>query len=266
MPKRLLDSTLLTKLSTKVRKSEKYIREQISLRASHEGISSQAYFVKWLNEEKIPCAIYQRSLSDSVKNEIRAKPPQNTSAKIGNSRAQKIQRTERIFKIKELNIQENPPILPNNLIKEAHNNTEVYQALYIFENSVRNFIASVLKKNYGDDWWSVNRVVNDDIRNRVQTRMQEEKINPFHGNRGVHEIFYTDFSELSSIIQNNAISFNPFFKGMKGKTSFLTRRLDELAMSRNAIAHMSPLKRGDRDRFLLYFKDWYNQLTVIKIG
>ncbi|MFX0066233.1 MAG: hypothetical protein ACFFC7_29065 [Candidatus Hermodarchaeota archaeon] len=85
-------------------------------------------------------------------------------------------------------------------------------------------------------------------------------MNRWHAARGEHEIHYTDFSDLSTIIKNCAGDFNHYFKGLKGKTLWLTQKLDELALSRNNIAHACPLERRDRERFLLYFTDWYEQL------
>jgi len=262
MPKRLYNPTLLRKLAKKIGKPEQYIREQISKRA--RAVSPIAYFVYWLTKEDIPSVVYQRSLSDSIKNEIRVLLQQNQTLKIkSTTTAQKIRRAEKIFKIKELNIQAKLPLLPNDLIKDAHGNAEIYQALFIFENSVRYFIEKALEKKCGKNWWNANGIINNDIKQKVRQRLQDEKINAFHGKRGVHEIFYTDFAELATIIKNNAGIFNPLFTGIKGRTSFLTQKLEELAISRNTLAHTCPLKKKDRDRFLLYFQDWYEELNVI---
>lgn len=261
MPKRLYDTVLLQKLAKKIGKSEKYIREQISRRA--KGFSPAAYFVYWLTKAGVPSVVYQRSLSDSIKDETRTLLQQNQPSKIKTTTAQKIRYAKKIFKIKELDIQAKPPLLPNNLISDAHGNAEVYQALFIFENSIRYFIISVLEKKYGKNWWNTDNIVNNDIKQKVCQRLEDETINAFHSRRGVHEIFYTDFTELSTIIKNNAGVFNPLFAGIKGRVSFLTQKLEELAMSRNTIAHTCPLKKKDRDRFLLYFQDWYDQIDII---
>ncbi|MEX0917183.1 MAG: Swt1 family HEPN domain-containing protein [Candidatus Paceibacterota bacterium] len=262
MAKTLYNPKLLEKLAKKLGKSEQYVREQISKRA--KGYSPVAYFVYWLTTEGIRSTVYQRSLSNSIKSEIQSllQNNQKPTATTSNTK-QKIQRAEKTFKIKALSIKAKSPLLEHQVVKEAHESAETYQALFIFENSVRNFIIKVLEKKHGKNWWNVNGVVNGEIKQKVQQRQQDEKINSFHGKRGVHDIFYTDFSELATIIKNNAGTFNSLFSGMKGKTSFLTQKLEELAMSRNNLAHTCPLKKKDRDRFLLYFQDWYDQLDTI---
>lgn len=263
MRKLVYDPALLKKLAKRIGKSEKYVREQISKRA-RGGHSPTAYFVYWLTKENIPSTVYQRTLSDSTKSEIRTLLQQESTQRVKpTTTAQKIRRAERTFKIEELSIQAKTPILTNDSIKNAHENAEIYQALFIFENSIRSFILNVLEKNHGKNWWTTGTIVNHDIKQKVLQRLQDEKINTFHGKRGVHEIFYTDFSELATIIKNNAGVFNPLFSGIKGKTSFLTQKLVELAVSRNTVAHTCPLKKKDRKRFLLYFQDWYEQLDII---
>ncbi len=262
MAKVLYNPSLLKKLSGKIGKSEKYTREQITKRA--KGYSPVAYFIYWLSKENIHSAIYQRSLSDNIKSDVQKLLYQNQSTKLEHhSISRKVNRTEKVVQIKEPNVQAKPSLLSATIIKDAGENAKIYPTLYLFENSTRCFIKNVLERKYGENWWNITSVVNNDIKQKVSQRLQDEKINSFHGKRGVHEIFYTDFSELATIVKNNAGIFNPLFSGIKGKTSFLTQKLEELAMSRNTIAHTCPLKKKDKDRFFLYFQDWYDQLDII---
>jgi hypothetical protein len=258
MRKSRLSPGLLVKLSKKTGKSEKYLREQISTRANRNGVSSEAYFVYWLTKEKIHCAVYQRSLSNNIRNEIRGLIDKEIASSRTPSRRQKIQSVAKVFRIKRLKIKPKPTLSCQKLIKNAQENAELYPALFIFENSVRNFVRKVLEKKYGERWWK-NRV-SKDIKKRVEQRIQTEKMNKWHGARGGSKIYYTDFSDLSTIIKNNAGVFNNYFKGIRGKTNWLTQKLDELALSRHNIAHVCPLQTRDRQRFLLYFKDWYDQI------
>lgn len=66
-----LDPKLLKKLTEKLRKKEKYIREQISIRAGRLGISSEAFLIIWAKKEGIGTALYQRKLSPSIQSEVR---------------------------------------------------------------------------------------------------------------------------------------------------------------------------------------------------
>lgn len=263
MSKLRLDFKLLKKLGDKTGKSVKYLREQISRQAAKHGVRSEAYFVYWLNKENISNAVYQRSLSDNIRNEARdllkkERPvfPQPTT-----TRKQRIRVIEKTFEIQNLKIKAKPDLIPQELINKAQQNTEVYPALFIFENSIRNFIQKILERRYGKKWWE--NKVNKHTKESVEQRMKSEIMNPWHGHRGAHEIHYADFSELAVIIRNNAVDFNPYFKRIKGKMFWLTQKLDELAMSRNNIAHVSPLRKRDRERFLLYFQDWYEQVDIL---
>lgn len=67
-----LDPELLKKLAAKTKKSIKYIREQIAKRATRNSVSSEAYFLHWLKEEKIGFLRYKRSLSVDIQNEARS--------------------------------------------------------------------------------------------------------------------------------------------------------------------------------------------------
>lgn len=260
---KIYPSELLKKLSEKIGKSEKYVREQITKRA--RGRSPEAYFVFWLNEEGIKSTLYQRQLSDSIRGEIQAMFNSEAlkGAKPGSPKGKIINNVEKQLSLSKLTISPKSPFIPQDIIKEAYDNAVIYQVLYIFENSVRKFIIKVLSDKYGENWWNSNNVINTEIKSKVVTRLRDEKINSFHGKRGVHEIFYTDFSELATIVKNNANVFNKYFLGVKGKTSFLVQRLEELSISRNTIAHTCPLKRTDRDRFINYFTDWYKQIDGI---
>ncbi len=68
---RRLDPKLLEKLAKKIGKPVKYTREQNSKRATRTGVSSEAYFLHWLKEEKIGFQTYKRSLPTDVQNEAR---------------------------------------------------------------------------------------------------------------------------------------------------------------------------------------------------
>jgi hypothetical protein len=68
---RRLDQKLLERLAQKIGKSVMYTREQNSKRATRAGVSSEAYFLHWLKEEKIGFQKYKRSLSNDIQNEAR---------------------------------------------------------------------------------------------------------------------------------------------------------------------------------------------------
>lgn len=271
MPNQILDRKLLSKLAKKLGKSEKYIGEQVSKRAARESMFPAAYFVCWLNKEKIPCSVYLRRLPEPVQNQIRERLLREKSN--GSQRVTPGASTNGASRVptkKGYGIDITPcaPLIDPGLIKSAQANAEIYPFLFVFENSIRRFISSVLGKKYGENWWTSSStsgvpLVKKEIKDKVEDRKNDEGINRFHGGRGSHEIFYTDFSELASILKNNAGDFNKYFQGVKGKLGFLTQKLDELAISRNAVAHMGSLTKKDRGRLLLYTEDWRGMLDGI---
>ena len=260
MPQHRYDPELLRKLAGKLRKQEEYIREQISKRAANHIVSPEAYFVHWLMNEKIGAEKYRRPLSQEIKQEIRDLRKEAEPAKKNTLRVSRKGTT--CLQVKELTIGPKDPFLPRSLIRAAHGNAEVYPALFLFENSLRNFIEVQLSSKYRSNWWE--KRVRKETRNKVEGRIRKEEMNKWHGGRGaIHPIFYTDFSDLSNILKANVNIFGPLFKETTGGLNWLTQKLDELYLSRNNIAHSAPLKGEDRKRLLLYFRDWYRQLDTL---
>lgn len=71
MGKQRLDPKLLAKLARRLRKKPQYVREQISRRASRDGISSEAALVARCNEHGIGTAAYLNRLPVNVRDQVR---------------------------------------------------------------------------------------------------------------------------------------------------------------------------------------------------
>ena len=71
MPKTRLDQNLLKKLARKTGKTEKYLREQISIRAGKLGVSSEAFLILWAKKEGIGTGVYQRKMLPHIQSEVR---------------------------------------------------------------------------------------------------------------------------------------------------------------------------------------------------
>jgi hypothetical protein len=141
-------------------------------------------------------------------------------------------------------------LLSTSVAGDAQRMASVYPKLYIFENSIRTVVVRVLKSKYGTDWW-VKRVPTG-IQKTVTARKSAESKTPWHGKRGTHEIYYSNFGDLRDIIVKNWSDFQPIFL----KQPWITQRLEELEPPRNIIAHNNPLSRHEEDRIDLYFNDW----------
>jgi hypothetical protein len=66
-----LDQHILEKLAKGIGKPEKYVREQISKRASRLGVSSEAAEILWARELHIPTARFQRNLPEPIQVQVR---------------------------------------------------------------------------------------------------------------------------------------------------------------------------------------------------
>ena len=154
------------------------------------------------------------------------------------------------------------PLLPPSVAEDARRMAEAYLYLYIFENSVRNFIQIVMEKEHGKDWWDQH--VGRGVKQEVGARIREEERNAWHGKRGSHRIHYSNIGDLIKIVKTNPATFAPFFTGLKGAIGWLEIRLDEIQLSRHAVAHHRPLRKKDIDGIKRYFEQWQAQLGAWK--
>lgn len=147
------------------------------------------------------------------------------------------------------------PNLPEKLIKEAQTMAGVYPVIYIFENSTRHLIITVLEDEYGADWWDT--CVSSTIRQKVSGRMKSET--PWHGKRGAQEIFYTDLGDLGSIIESNWESFEHIFPDIP----WAKTRIGEYEKLRNIVNHSNPLSSRNIKRLEMYLLDWIDQVSQL---
>jgi hypothetical protein len=141
-------------------------------------------------------------------------------------------------------------MLPSSVAEDSSRMASVYPKLYIFENSIRNVITRVLRARYGRDWWTKSSPTG--VQKKVADRKAQEAQRPWHGKRGTHEIYYSDFGDLRDLITKNWSDFAPIFL----KQAWITQRLDELEPPRNIVAHNNPLSKTEENRVDLYFNDW----------
>ena len=147
------------------------------------------------------------------------------------------------------------PLLPQSIVDDSSKMANVYLMIYLFENSVRNLIKSVLDTKYGNNWWDSK--ISTQVSKYVKDRMRKEKENRWHGKRGAHPIFYTDIGDLNSIISKN---WEDFKKVVEKEQSWIKHKIEEIEFSRNVIAHNNPLTSDDIQRLEVNFKDWFKQI------
>lgn len=150
------------------------------------------------------------------------------------------------------------PFLTSDDISNLRRMPEAYAILYAFENSVRKFIQKVGQDHYSNSWWN-NLNISGGIQKTLQIRRNEEDENRWHEKRNAHEIYYTDFKDLESIIINNWKIFKNFFPKKDGQF-FVKRVLKTVVPGRNIIAHSNPLHPREVRRLIENYTDWKNQM------
>ena len=129
-----------------------------------------------------------------------------------------------------------------------------YLAFFCLENAVRELVVERLTANHGSSWWEDR--ASAQTRSKAAGRRDKEGIHRWHVSRGDHEIYYTDFGDLKSLILNNWTDFEDLFPDQ----NWVSSRLDELEASRNVIAHSNLLDDRELTRLRLYLQDWTRQV------
>jgi hypothetical protein len=91
----------------------------------------------------------------------------------------------------------------------------------------------------------------------VEKRKRQEKENRWHSKRGVHEIFYTNFGDLSRIVATNIKEFKKVFGDLQ-----IEAEMKKLELSRNIIAHNNPLPPKETKRIEISLDDLRKQLDA----
>jgi hypothetical protein len=146
-------------------------------------------------------------------------------------------------------------ILPNDIIEKGKEMTEIYHYLYCVENSLRIFIENILRDKYGDDFLS-NIQLNRSIRENITSRQQQDQKNKWIRIRGDSEVFYLDFKDLGSIIQNNWDLFKTYFPNQ----NWILLKIGELTECRNLVAHNSYIGEHEKDVIRVNYHSIIKQL------
>ena len=162
-----------------------------------------------------------------------------------------------IFSIQdESNIYETLGIqdMDEEVILTARKMSYVYTAICAFENTVRKFVTSVLSESKGEKWWEV--CVSEKIKNKAESRREEEMKIRWHTPRGDTIINYTEFGDLITIMRNNWTEFEPFVVSLEWAEMIIKT----IERSRNVIMHSGELVTQDIERIGMNIRDWLRQV------
>ncbi len=150
-----LDQKLLEKLAKKIGKSVTYIREQNSKRATRAGVSSEAYFLYWLKEEKIGFQSYKRSLPMDIQNEARTLFTSSRATNVGQStpteHTETLVASSRYIDLLEIIQDDELRDRCADLIKRPRNHDRVFrEATTILEHRIKSLSGITQKMNPQD--------------------------------------------------------------------------------------------------------------------
>lgn len=144
-------------------------------------------------------------------------------------------------------------ILPNDIIIKGQDMSEAYMYLYSVENSLRMFIEIVAKDKYGQDYLKELNFPSA-LKRTINNRKESASSNKWLSFRGDNDLFYLDFKDLGSIINNNWDIFKEYFNSQ----DFILPKINEMAECRNLIAHNSFISKTERD----LIKSYYNSIIM----
>ncbi|MFL5897150.1 MAG: hypothetical protein ACJ76D_01595 [Solirubrobacterales bacterium] len=146
-------------------------------------------------------------------------------------------------------------------VKEAERMAgSVYPVLYVFENSAREFIDGHLTNDSGKDWLSDSQIASRAIRETVERNRNAEKRNRYHSARNARPIYYMELSHLSTITQSEK-GERIFVKSkLFPRKTWFPELVGHFEVSRNVVAHMNPLPKGDVRRLEDRLKEWLDQI------
>lgn len=135
----------------------------------------------------------------------------------------------------------------------------VYPTLYVFENSVREFIDGHLSRSYGKTWWSDSKIVSKPVRETVERNRSAESVNRYHSGRNARPIYCTNLEHLAKIVQseNGGKVLQPLFP----RPTWFPELVRRFEVSRNVVAHMNPLTPKDARRLDDGLQEWLDQIA-----
>ncbi len=249
---------LVKKIADKTGKSSKLVVKSISAFAFRKKISPEVALIITADKYKIGTATFMRGLNPNQQAQLSLELNSQSKDKIiGESKTSR----KVIHPVQIPKNDFSDPFLGGSVYKNIP--SEGYSIMFVLENSIRTFITKILLGVYGGNWWLEVRnkkSLKETVR-KVDSRKASDSDNWYHSKRGAHEIYYTDYLELVSIIRVFDKEFCKLFK--KGAQKNLIGKLEELGPTRNVIAHNNPITPKDLERLKVHARDWFSYMQYL---
>jgi len=139
-------------------------------------------------------------------------------------------------------------------VEAARKMSAVYIAIASFENMVRNLISTRMLEVKKDNWWE--DCVSSEIKKKAQRKIDDEKRIRWHKSRGLSPIYFSEISDLISIIQQNWTAFEDIIQDI----DWLRQIIKSVERSRNVIMHSGQLSLDDIERVGVNIRDYIRQV------
>lgn len=149
------------------------------------------------------------------------------------------------------------PILAPSTRTEIEAMVPVYSTLYQLENSIRQYIARVLKAKHGKDWW--DKTAPKGAKDTVAGRTSDDKKHAWHQKRSNSPIDYLDLNQLPAVVRHNQTDFvDKFLPSLEWFQVFV----EEVYRSRCVVCHMNPLNQNNVDAVKVRSTQWQNLVNA----
>lgn len=161
------------------------------------------------------------------------------------------------------NYRANDSLLSATKLSEAVQMAAVYPVLYVLENSMRELVRRVMRKNFGDTWWDTELTSGKPktIHGKAASRMLNEK--SWHQRRGAHPIDYIDLDDVGDLILAKHGNFFPDYLG--NDVDFFRNFMKELTPSRNVVCHMNPLESHNIEAVKIALHRWQGMIKAAAV-
>jgi Swt1-like HEPN len=134
----------------------------------------------------------------------------------------------------------------------------VYPLLYVFENSVREFVDGHLTAEYGKDWWDDPLIVSRTVRAAYGRNKQREGKDRWVARKTARPIYYTELGHLGDIIasQKGWKVFEPIFNDQH----WVRQHVKAFESPRNIVAHMNTVQEKNIKGLEVRAQEWFDQI------
>jgi hypothetical protein len=161
-----------------------------------------------------------------------------------------------------VNINVPPGLLTPKHVREAvRMSKRVYPLLYVFENSIREYVDGHLAVAHGSKWYeeASSTLVSSDVRKAVERARKADDEERWHSARNARPIYYTELENLALIVtsQDGWMVFGP---PRFPRQAWFTELIHSAKVSRNIVAHMNPLQPTDVTDLERSVRKWFKQI------